>query len=81
MLQDFTDKRNPEFRKLQKQKVAYEARLRNRVREESNKMQADKITDVTKAVLNMALASLPPVKRAKLLKHIKKSVQDAKSTL
>ena len=73
------DKKHPDWKKLQKQKFSYEARLRNRVREETRKMEADQVESVTKTILKMALACMPPEGQANLLQQINKSVVDAES--
>ena len=53
------NKKDAEWKKLRKQRIAYQARLRNRFNEHSTLEKITQVTDVTKMVLQMALALLP----------------------
>ena len=70
------DKKNLQWQKLRKQKIAYEARLRNRMHEDSRKKQVLQAPAVSKALLKMALAVLPPEKQLELRHRISTEVQD-----
>ena len=65
------DKRHPEWRRLRKQKIAQQARLRNKFSKEQTEHQLAVIDSVTETLVSEVVKLLGPAKKGKLLACLK----------
>ena len=79
-MSEINDRKDPEWLKLRKQKIAYEARLRNRLCEKKRSDRNFTVDQVMKATVNLTIAMLPQDKVSEFMAEIDAKVPLFSST-
>ena len=79
-MSEINDRKDPEWLRLRKQKIAYEARLRNRLSEKKRSDRNFTVDQVMKAAVNFTVAMLPPDKVSEFKAQIEAQIPKFSST-
>ena len=79
-MSEINDRKDPEWLRLRKQKIAYEARLRNRLSEKKRSDRNCTVDQVMKAAVNFTIAMLPPDKVSEFKAQIETQIPKFSST-